>query len=410
MLITGAVQNPHLFRPVMSFYTALRIFWLCGLCWACASGLGFVCPGVILRGKFRITRQRRDRRNAMKMNPLGRTGIQVSELCLGSMTYGRDTDEADAHAQMECALDGGINFLDTAEMYPVNPIQAETVGNSERVIGNWFARTGRRSDWVVATKITGSGCKPVRDGAEVTPDLVPQTVEASLKRLQTDYIDLYQLHWPNRGSYMFRQNWHYDPSSQNRADTVQHMADMMGVLGREVDRGTIRAFGLSNESAWGTSMWLRAAEESGGPRVASIQNEYSLLCRLADTDLAELMVNEDVGLLPFSPLGTGLLTGKYQDGIPEGSRGAVNPQLGGRMSDRVLPAVAAYLQVAADFGLDPIHMALTWSARRPFVASSIFGATHLPQLEHILKGADTELSPELLAALDDTHRAHPMPY
>ena len=345
----------------------------------------------------------------MKMNPLGRTGIMVSELCLGTMTFGRHTDVDEAHAQMDIALDGGINFIDTAEMYPVNPVQKETIGRSEEVLGLWFEKTGRRNEWVLATKHSGEGSL-ARDGAPITSDSIPGAIEGSLKRLKTDVIDLYQFHWPNRGSYMFRKNWSFDPSGQNRDETLQHMHDALGALSREVERGTIRAFGLSNESAWGTAMWLRVAEETGGPRVASIQNEYSLMCRLADTDLAELMVNEDVGLLPFSPLAQGLLTGKYLDGIPAGSRREVNPGLGGRMTDRALPAVAAYAQVAKEFGVDLTNMALCWSARKPFVASTIFGATYAPQLRHLLGAAEMELSAELLEALDTAHKAHPMPY
>ncbi|MDU8911231.1 aldo/keto reductase [Aestuariicoccus sp. MJ-SS9] len=347
----------------------------------------------------------------MKRNPLGRTGIEVSELCLGTMTYGTQTDPADAHAQMDRALEAGINMLDTAEMYPVNPVSAETQGRSEEIVGEWFARTGRRDAWVLATKHSGKGLGHVRDGIGITAETIPQAVEGSLKRLRTDVIDLYQFHWPNRGSYMFRQNWRYDPSGQNRAETVQHMHDALGALSREVERGTIRAFGLSNESAWGTAMWLRVAEETGGLRVASIQNEYSLLCRMADTDLAELMVNEDVGLLPFSPLAAGLLTGKYQGGaVPDGSRMSINGNLGGRKSERVFGAVDAYLGVARDFGLDPVQMALAWSARRPFVTSSIFGATTLAQLDHLLGAAEVVLSEELLERLDAEHKAHPMPY
>ncbi|MAU48126.1 MAG: aldo/keto reductase [Yangia sp.] len=346
----------------------------------------------------------------MKMNPLGRTGMMVSELCLGTMTFGNQTAPEDGHAQIERAFDAGINFMDTAEMYPVNPVLAETVGRTEEIIGDWFASTGRRSDWILATKHTGDS-KLVRDGAPISSTTIPGAVEGSLKRLKTDVIDLYQFHWPNRGSYHFRQNWRFDPSSQDRLSTVQHMHDALGALQREVERGTIRAFGLSNESAWGTAMWLRIAEEAGGPRVASIQNEYSLLCRLADTDLAELMVNEDVGLLPFSPLGAGLLTGKYQGGaVPEGSRMALNGNLGGRKSERVFGAVDAYLEVAQRFGIDPVHMALAWTAQRPFVASSIFGATTMAQLEHLLAASELTLSSELLEALDDAHKAHPMPY
>ena len=346
----------------------------------------------------------------MKMNPLGRTGMTVSELCLGTMTLGNQTAPEDGHAQIERALDAGINFMDTAEMYPVNPVRAETIGRTEEILGDWFAKTGRRNEWILASKHTGDS-KMVRDGAPISGETIPAAIEGSLKRLKTDTIDLYQFHWPNRGSYHFRQNWHFDPSEQDRAQTVQHMHDALGALQREVERGTIRAFGLSNESTWGTMMWLKIAEETGGPRVASIQNEYSLVCRLADTDLAEMMCNEDVGLLPFSPLGAGLLTGKYQGGaVPEGSRMALNGNLGGRKSERVFPAVDAYLEVAQRFGIDPVHMALAWSLRRPFVASSIFGATTMAQLEHLLGAVDVTLSDELLEALDETHKAHPLPY
>ena len=346
----------------------------------------------------------------MKMNELGRTGLKVSELCLGTMTYGNQTPPEDAHAQMDRALDAGINFIDCAEMYPVNPIAKETIGLSERILGDWFAKTGRRNDYVLATKHSGEGSL-ARDGAPISAETIPVCVEQSLERLQTDVIDLYQFHWPNRGSYMFRKNWSFDPSDQNRAETVQHIHDCLGALQREVERGTIRHFGLSNDSAWGTMMWLRIAEDTGSPRVVSIQNEYSLMCRLADTDLAEMMHNEGVSLLPFSPLAAGLLTGKYQNGaVPEGSRMALNGTLGGRKTPRAFPAVDAYLQVARDFGLDPVHMALAWAARRPFVASAIFGATSLAQLERILPAADVTLSDELLEALDTAHKAHPMPY
>ena len=347
----------------------------------------------------------------MKMNPLGRTGMQVSELCLGTMTYGTQTPEAEAHVQIDTALAAGVNFIDTAEMYPVNPIAKETVGRSEEIIGTWNAQTGRRGDYILATKHSGEGLAVVRDGAPISSKTIAATIEGSLKRLQTDYIDLYQFHWPNRGSYMFRKNWDYDPSTQNREETLDNMRDCLQALQQQVDKGNIRAFGVSNESAWGTAQWLRLAEEGQGPRVASIQNEYSLLCRMYDTDLGELSVNEDVGLLAFSPLGTGLLTGKYQDGVvPEGSRKALVPELGGRHSPRVYGAVAAYLEIAARHGLDPVHMALAWCRTRPFMASAIFGATRQVQLEHILKSVELELSPEVMEEINQAHRAHPMPY
>ena len=347
----------------------------------------------------------------MKMNPLGRTGIEVSEFCLGTMTFGTQTDEAEAHQQIDMSLAAGINFVDAAEMYPVNPISAETQGRTEEIIGTWFAKTGRRNDMILATKHSGAGLAHVRDGALISAKTIPEAIEGALKRLQTDYIDLYQFHWPNRGSYMFRQNWDFDPSGQNKADTLAHMEETLEALQKEVDKGRIRAFGLSNESTWGTAQWLRMSEDKGGPRVASIQNEYSLLCRMADTDLAELCINEDVGILAFSPLATGLLTGKYQGGVtPDGSRKSINGDLGGRVSPRVFDAVQAYLDIAEKHGLDPVHMAMAFTVQRPFMCSSIFGATTVEQLDHILAGADLRLSAEVLKDISAAHRAHPMPY
>jgi aryl-alcohol dehydrogenase-like predicted oxidoreductase len=348
----------------------------------------------------------------MQMKPLGRTGIVVSDLCLGTMTFGSQTSESDAHRQMDMALDAGINFVDAAEMYPVNPVAKETIGRTEEILGNWnAANSSRRADFVLATKHSGEGLSYVRDGAPITAKTIPEAIEGSLRRLQTDYIDLYQFHWPNRGSYMFRQNWDYAPSGHNTADVLENMQECLEALQVQVDKGNICAFGLSNESAWGTAQWLRLAEQTGTPRAASVQNEYSLLCRLFDTDMAELSVHEDVGLMAFSPLGTGLLTGKYQGGaVPDGSRMSLSPQLGGRKSDRVFDAVAAYLDVAARHGLDPTHMALAWCRSRPFMMSAIFGATTVAQLEHVLAGADLTLSQEVLAELDAVHKAHPMPY
>ncbi|PKQ11158.1 MAG: aldo/keto reductase [Alphaproteobacteria bacterium HGW-Alphaproteobacteria-1] len=347
----------------------------------------------------------------MQKRPLGRTGIDVSALCLGSMTWGAQNTEAEGHAQIDRALAAGVNFIDTAEMYPTAPVTPETQGRTEEIIGTWFARSGQRDKVILATKIVGAGTAHIRGGAPITGAAITEAIDGSLRRLQTDYIDLYQLHWPNRGSYMFRQNWTYDPSGQNREETRAHMLEVLDALGREVDRGRIRAFGLSNESAWGTAQWLRLSEAGHGPRVASIQNEYSLMCRLYDTDLAELSVNEDVGLLAFSPLAAGLLSGKYQGGaLPEGSRMTINTDLGGRKGPRAFAAVEAYLRVAQKHGLDPVQMALAWCLTRPFLCSAIFGATSLAQLDRALGAAEVTLGDEVLADIDAAHRAHPMPY
>ncbi|MBI1219753.1 MAG: aldo/keto reductase [Rhodobacteraceae bacterium] len=347
----------------------------------------------------------------MKMIPLGRTGLTVSEFCLGTMTWGNQTDEAGAHAQIDRALDAGINFLDTAEMYPTQPVRAETVGRTEEFIGSWLAKTGRRDGLVLASKVAGPGQKAVRDGGAVNGATLIAAAEASLKRLRTDVIDLYQIHWPSRASYNFRQNWRFDPSSQDRAATVAHMLDMLEAAQTLVKAGKICAFGLSNESVWGTALWLRLAEENGLPRVASVQNEYSLLCRMADTDMAELCHNEELPLLAFSPLGAGLLTGKYAgDVTPDGSRRSRTPDLGGRISPRVWEAVSSYLGIAAQHGLDPAQMALAWTRTRPFPLIPILGATTLAQLDVALGAADLTLSAEVLDDIAAAHRAHPMPY
>jgi aryl-alcohol dehydrogenase-like predicted oxidoreductase len=347
----------------------------------------------------------------MKMNPLGRTGLMVSELCLGTMTFGSQTSIEGAHEQIELAYDAGINFMDAAEMYPVNPIRKETIGRTEEYLGAWFEKTGRRQDWILATKHSGEGQMSVRDGAPISAKTISGCIEGNLRRLKTDYIDLYQFHWPNRGSYAFRKNWKFDPSKQNRQETLDNMAECLVALQKEVEKGNIRHFGLSNESAWGTMQWLNVAKEVGGPRVETIQNEYSLMCRLADLDLAEVMCNEEIGLLPYSPLAAGLLTGKYQNGaVPEGSRMSINGDLGGRKTDRAFEAVAAYQAIADEAGIDLVHMALAFSVQRPFVASSIFGATTTEQLKHILAGAGLRLNDEVMAKIEATHKAHPLPY
>lgn len=349
----------------------------------------------------------------MKMLPLGRTGIEVSDWCLGTMTFGTHTPESDAHDQIDASEAAGINFMDTAEMYPVNPVAKETVGKTEETIGTWIAKAGaRRDNWVIATKVSGNNPGWVRDGRGYDAEVIAEAVDGSLGRLQTDRIDLYQTHWPLRGSYMFRQNWTFDPRKQpSKSEVEDHMNEVLDAMDALVKAGKIRAWGLSNESAWGTSQWLRLAEARGLPRVASIQNEYSLLCRFFDTDLAETCHHEDVLLLAFSPLAAGFLTGKYQGGaVPDGSRMFYGPDMGGRKSARVFAAVQAYLDIAAKYGLDPVHMALAWLRTRPFANSAMWGATRLEQLHHILAGDEVVLSDEVVEDINLAHQAHPMPY
>jgi aryl-alcohol dehydrogenase-like predicted oxidoreductase len=346
----------------------------------------------------------------MQTLTLGKTGLTVSEICLGTMTWGTQNTEADGHAQADMALDHGVTFWDTAEMYPVNPVLAETAGRTEEIIGTWLAARGQRDRLVIATKVTGKG-QILRPGQPISGATMRAAVEGSLKRLQTDYIDLYQLHWPNRGSYHFRQAWAYAPTGIDKAVETAQMTDILTTAQALVAEGKIRAIGLSNESVWGAARWLHLADTLGLPRMASVQNEYSLLCRQFDTDWAELSLIEDMPLLAFSPLATGLLSGKYAgDVVPEGSRRSVNTNLGGRITPAVFPAVASYLGIAARHGLDPCQMAIAFCRTRPFRTIPIIGATTLEQLRTNIGAAAITLSPEVLADIAETHRSYPAPY
>ena len=346
----------------------------------------------------------------MDYTTLGRSPLRVSRFCLGTMTWGSQNDAAEAHAQIDLALERGVNFLDTAEMYPTTPLAAETSGETERIIGEWIAKSGRRDAIVLATKIVGEGNETVgRGGAPITPATLREAVEGSLRRLRTEVIDLYQLHWPNRGSYHFRRNWTYDPSAQPRGE-AERIAALLEALGALRDEGKIREIGLSNDTAWGVAKFLETAEARGLPRVVSIQNEYSLLCRHFDLDLAELAHHEDVGLLAYSPLAAGLLTGKYEAGaIPPGSRRSINPTLHGRVTEHSAAAVAAYVALARAHGLDPAQMALAFVAERPFTASVILGATSIDQLATDLGAADLTLSDAVSEEIDAIRRRWPMP-
>jgi aryl-alcohol dehydrogenase-like predicted oxidoreductase len=346
----------------------------------------------------------------MKHRPLGRTGLTVPEICLGTMTWGEQNTESQGHAQMNRAMEKGVNFFDTAELYSTMPIRAETQGSTERIIGTWLKARGKRDDVIIASKIAGPGPKWIDDGAPITPARIEIAIDRSLKRLQTDYIDLYQLHWPNRGSYAFRQIWNFEPWKQTKETKADDVHGILEALNRAVKAGKIRHIGLSNDSAWGTMRYLNAAETHGLPRVASIQNEYSLLNRLFDSDMAELSHHEDVGLLAYTPLAMGLLTGKYRNGAkPAGSRLTVSPDLGGRATGHVAAPLEAYLDVAERHGLNPSHMAIAFCLTRPFMTSVIIGATNLEQLDVNIEAASVTLSPEVMAEIATIRRTYPMP-
>ena len=346
----------------------------------------------------------------MKMIPLGRSGLTVSEICLGTMTWGSQNTADEGHAQADLALERGVTFLDTAEMYPVNPVRPETIGRTEEITGSWLKSRGGRDRLVIATKVTGKG-QNVRPGQPISGATLREAAEASLRRLNTDYIDLYQLHWPNRGSYHFRQNWAYAPTGIDKAAETAAMTEILSSAEALIKEGKIRAIGLSNETVWGTARWLHLADTLGLPRMVSSQNEYSLLCCQFDTDHAELSLIEDVPLLAYSPLATGLLSGKYAgDVTPSDSRRARNPDLGGRITPQVFPAVAACLGVAARHGLDPCQMAIAFCRTRPFTTVPIIGATKLADLATCIGAADVTLSAEVLSDLAEVNRDHPRPF
>ncbi len=345
----------------------------------------------------------------MKLNPLGRTGIMVPEICIGTMTWGNQNTEAEGHEQMDYALAHGANFWDAAELYPAIPIGPETQGRTEEIIGTWFKSRRKREEVILATKVGGVGIEWIQDGSPISSTKIAKSVESSLKRLQTDYIDLYQLHWPNRGHYHFRRQWAYTPSEQPKG-IEQETLDILGELGRLVDAGKIRAIGLSNDTAWGTAEYLRLAEAHDLPRIASIQNEYSMMYRPFDLDLAELSHHEDVGLLAYSPLASGILSGKYSGGaIPKGSRADLEPGMS-RKNETSLMIADKYVALARQHGLDPSAMAIAFCLTRPFMASAIIGATSMAQLEIAVSAKDIILSEDVMEGIAEIHKAHPAPF
>lgn len=346
----------------------------------------------------------------MQYRPLGNTNLSVSQQCLGTMTWGTQNTNTEAFDQIDCARDAGVNFIDTAEMYPVTPMSADTQGRTEEILGEWLKKSGARSDVIIATKVTGKGPKWIDGGRAINGAKIRKSVEGSLKRLQTDYIDLYQLHWPNRQSYHFRQVWEYNPSKQTHEHMKQYVLDTLRTLDELIKEGKIRHIGLSNETTWGAAKFLSIAEQESLPRMVSVQNEYNLLCRLFDVDFSELSHNESLGLLAFSPLAAGILTGKYEGGaIPDGSRRSIQPELGGRYSEDVMQAASAYTQLANDIGLDPAVLALAFCQSRPFMTSAIIGATTLDQLKTNLSAADVVLTDEQQLAIAKLRRRYPMP-
>jgi aryl-alcohol dehydrogenase-like predicted oxidoreductase len=344
----------------------------------------------------------------MEMRRLGRTDINVSLCCLGTMTWGEQNTEADGHAQIEAAFDAGVNFMDTAELYSIPP-KPDTTGSTETVIGSWFKKTGRRKDWILATKIVGrSPMTWFRDdgsGTRHTRAQIDEAVEKSLRRLQTDYIDLYQMHWPDRAVPVFGTHVHRDYPNDFEA-----FEEILGHLQRHVEKGSIRHVGVSNETPWGVMKFLSAAEGRQLPRIASIQNAYNPINRTFEYGLSEIAVQENVGLLAYSPLGQGYLTGKYQNGaLPNGSRKALFQRLQRYEGPGADVAISAFLDLSAEIGWSPEEVALAFCASRSFTTSVIIGATNPGQLATNLGAFHKKWSPEYEKMLDGFHVNHRNP-
>ena len=333
-------------------------------------------------------------------------GREVSKICLGTMTWGQQNTEAEAHEQISYALERGINMLDAAEMYPVPP-RAETQGRTEEYIGTWFKKTGLRDSYVLATKAAGPNPEfhYLRGGPKFTKEQLIEAVNGSLRRLQTDCIDLYQLHWPDRYTNFFGQRGYL-----YREQPETPIEETLRALEDIVQSGKVRAIGLSNETPWGTMKFLELANREGLPRVESIQNPYSLLNRTYEIAMAEVSHREDVGLLAYSPLGMGLLTGKYRNGAkPEGSRMVVFERFTRYEGAETWEAAERYLQLADDHGINPTHMALAFVNARPFVVSNIIGATTMEQLKMNIDSLDVVLSKDVLQGIEAIQQAIPNP-
>jgi aryl-alcohol dehydrogenase-like predicted oxidoreductase len=340
----------------------------------------------------------------MEYRSLGHTELKISLIGLGTMTWGDQNTEAEAHEQMDYAVTQGINFFDTAEMYPVPP-QAPTQGRTEQYIGTWFKKRGKRKDIILASKVTGPGFSYLRGGTKLDRKSVLSACEDNLKRLQTDYIDLYQIHWPERPTNYFGKlsYEHSDAASTPIEETLSALDEL-------VKQGKVRHVGVSNETPWGVSEYLRLAREKKLARIASIQNPYSLLNRSFEIGLAEFAHRERVPLLAYSPMAFGVLSGKYLNGQrPPKGRVTLFSRFSRYSNEQAEGAAGAYVALAQKHGLDPAQMALAFVNSRPFVASTLIGATTMDQLRSNIASQTVTLSKDVLAELETLHKRYTIP-
>ncbi|AVR44540.1 NADP(H)-dependent aldo-keto reductase [Christiangramia fulva] len=342
----------------------------------------------------------------MKYTKLPNTDVKVSKICLGSMTWGQQNTEKEGHQQIDYALDQGINFIDTAEMYPV-PARPETQGSTEEIIGSWLKKTGRREEIVLASKIAGPAdmVSHIRENMGFHKKAMEDAIHNSLRRLNTDYIDLYQLHWPERNTNFFGKR---DYSHEEEEKWEDNFREILENLNQFIQQGKIRYIGLSNESPYGL---MRFLEESKNdlPRVRTVQNPYSLLNRKDEIGLTEIYHRENVGLLPYSPLGMGTLSGKHLNGIKKNTRLSLFPQYKRYTNHQAVEATKKYNQLAVKFEMSLTHLALAFVNQQPFVTSNIIGATTMDQLREDISSIDVELSDEILEEIDEIHNSMPNP-
>ena len=343
----------------------------------------------------------------MRYTTLPKTDIKVSKICLGTMTWGNQNTQDEGFAQMDLALDKGVNFFDVAELYPV-PATAETYAETERIIGNWFEKTGNRDKVVLATKIAGPGdyTAHIRTNG-FSKEALNDAVDNSLKRLKTDYIDLYQLHWPERDTNTFgvRDYNHSskDPWTDNFNEVLHNLDDL-------IKSGKIRKVGISNEKAWGTMRYLEESNAHDLPRMITIQNAYNLLNRVFEGDMAEIAIREEIGLLAYSPMAFGVLSGKYIKGTEgDNARLKLFPRFARYSGDKATEATKRYLKIAEDNNMTLAQMSLAFVTDRPFMTSNIIGATSLEQLEENIDSIDITLSDDVMKAINDVHAEIPNP-
>lgn len=347
----------------------------------------------------------------MRYNGLGSSGLKVSEIGLGTITWGTAVPEIDAHRQLDVSKDAGVNLVDNAELYPAYPSNNGLSGEAERILGKWISRGGGRSSLIISTKVAGVGYPDIRNGKPISGQAIEAALEGSLSRMKTDYVDILQVHWPNRDTYHFRRMWVFDPRKQAPEVTLRNFEDILNVVHRLRERGKIREYGLSNETCWGTMKQLSLARARGTAPPVSIQNEYNLLNRHFDVDFAEVSYNERLPLLGYAPLAAGLLTGKYSDPLfLSGSRRAISQTLSHRLTGRALEAAAGYARLAREFQLDAAELAIAFCLSRPFVASVLTSASKIQQLHGTFRATQTRLTAEIFRRIETLHQADPFPY